>query len=230
MKNLKKRMKKIYQKFNLKKKYDLFNAIEILKESSSLNFSEGFDISINLNINSKKPEENIQGTILLPYSTGKIPYLIVFNENHSLEKNIKKIGADLVGTEEIISLFEKDKNIKKNTIVISSEETMNFVGKIAHILGPKGIMPNIKMGTITKNIEETVKNFKSGRVCRYKNDKYGIVHANIGKINFDINKLQNNAKFFLQEIKKTKSPQIKGIYIKKITVSTTMGPGIFISN
>lgn len=221
-KSLSKRILKIQSEINLNKNYDLSNAINLLKEKRISSFLESVDVAINLGIDTRKTDQNIRGIVTLPHGTGRCIRIAVFTKEFT--KEAKEAGADLIGAEDLAEsiINKKETNFK---LVIASPEVMDIVSKLGTILGPKGLMPNPKMGTITSNIYKTVKNAKSGQI-RYRNDKNGIVHSTIGKINFENNYLINNFEFLLNSLKKVKPIHLKGIYFKKIVLSTTMGIGI----
>lgn len=223
---LNKRMKNMYDQFDLNKKYDIFTAILLLKKLSVTKFIESVDIAINLNIDPKKSDQNIRGFVILPHGIGKLVRVAVFTQG----KNValaKKAGAELVGSEDLAAIIKSGK--LNFDIVIASPDTMHIVSQLGQILGPRGLMPNPKTGTVSVDIFDTVKNIKKGQIC-YKNDKNGIVHATIGKINFEENHLKENFLFLLNAVKKIKPKHTKGIYVKKITISTTMGIGIIVED
>ncbi|QCI25841.1 50S ribosomal protein L1 [Buchnera aphidicola] len=217
--------KEIKNKINLNKEYSLEEAIEILKKYQKKNFIESVDISIHVNIDPKKTEQNIRGTTVLPHGLGKKIKIVVFTQGSNIQI-AKENGADLVGGIEIAEILKNKKN--KYDVVIASPDTMHIVSTLGPILGPKGLMPNPKTGTITENIESAVKKFKKGNI-RYKNDKYGIIHTSIGKINFQKNYIQENFTALMYDIKKNKPTTTKGQFIQKIFLSTTMGCGIMIA-
>ncbi|BFI91055.1 50S ribosomal protein L1 [Enterobacterales bacterium endosymbiont of Anomoneura mori] len=224
MSNLSKRIKFIKKNINFYKTYKIQDAINILKKFSIVNFIENLDVSINLGIDTKKKKQNILGNVLLPFGTGRNIKVAVFAEG--LQANdAKKAKADYIGMKD---LYEKIKKKKINfKILISSKEALPLVNKLAKKIGPKGLMPSLKFGTITNNLYKTIKNIKFGQII-YKNDKNGIIHATIGKINFNTYKLIANLETLINKIKKEKPQEIKGIYIKKINLSTTMGINLII--
>ncbi|WP_348666483.1 50S ribosomal protein L1 [Arsenophonus symbiont of Ornithomya chloropus] len=225
MGRLSKRMHNIYKKVAFNKVYDLMEGIIFLKELSCVKFIESVDIAINLGIDSRKSEQNIRSAIMLPHGTGRKVCVAVFAQGINAEK-AKSAGAELVGMEELSDKIKA--GYKKFDIVIASPDTMPMIGPLAHILGPRGLMPNPKMGTVTTNITEAVKNAKSGQIyCR--NDKNGIIHTTIGKINFDNTDLKENIEALLLSLQKLKPSSSKGIYIKKISLSTTMGPSLILN-
>ncbi|QNS01791.1 MAG: 50S ribosomal protein L1 [Buchnera aphidicola (Pentalonia nigronervosa)] len=222
MKKITKRMKNIKKNIDLKKKYHLDELITLLQNTSTTNFIESVDIAINLGINTKKTDQNIRGFSILPYGLGRTIKVAVFTQGNNV-KIAQNAGAELVGMEDLIDIIKKE-GINFN-VAIASPDAMKIVTKIGHILGPRGLMPNPKLGTVTKNIAESIKNVKTGQI-RYQNDKNGIIHATIGRINFKKNHIKENFITLISSIKKSKPPQSKGIYIKKIVLSTTMGIGL----
>ncbi|WP_343154810.1 50S ribosomal protein L1 [Buchnera aphidicola (Pseudoregma panicola)] len=224
MKSNSKRMKKIY---NIKKKkiYKFEECIKILKKFPKTNFVESLDVSINLNIDTKKPEQNIKNKVILPHGLGKKIKVLVFTQGKNIEL-AKKAKADYIYQENIKNIKKKIKNFN---IVISSPESMKTVGKLGYILGPRGLMPNIKFGTITNNIFDTIKKIKNGQI-KYKNDKNGIIHTSIGKVNFTNKQIKENFFTLIKSLNKIKPSKIKGEFFKKIYLSTTMGGSILINH
>lgn len=220
--NVTRRMDTIKKNIDIKKLYNLDELITLLKNSSKVNFVESIDVAINLGINPKKSDQNIRGTTILPHGIGRIVKVAVFTQGENIEI-AKKSGAEYVGMEDLSEKIKKE-GIMFDT-VIASPDAMKVVTQLGHILGPRGLMPNPKLGTITTNIEEAIINAKTGQIS-YRNDKNGIIHATIGRINFDKNQIKENFNIFLESIKKAKPPQSKGIYIKKIVLSSTMGIGL----
>lgn len=217
-----KRMNLIKKNVDIKKIYNINELIELLKNSSKVNFIESIDVAINLGINTKKSDQNIRGTTILPHGIGRSIKVAVFTQGENVEI-AKKAGAEYVGMEDLSQKIQKE-GVNFNT-VIASPDAMKVVTQIGHILGPRGLMPNPKLGTVTTNLAEAIKNAKTGQIC-YRNDKNGIVHATIGRINFEKNQIKDNFNAFLESIKKAKPPKSKGIYIKKIVLSSTMGAGL----
>ena len=219
-----KRTKAIRKNFEFGKSYPINDAIKILQSCPPLKFVESVDISINLGIDTKKSEQMIRGATLLPNGTGKNVRVAVFAENEQADA-ARKAGADKVGFEDLAA------SVKAGEIdfdvVIATPSAMRIVGQLGQILGPKGLMPNPKVGTVSDNVAEAVKSAKGGQV-RYRTDKSGIVHCSIGKISFTAEALKENFKALLTDIKKMKPSTAKGIYLKKITLSSTMGPGLII--
>ena len=202
--------------------YSIGEAHEIFSKSQSKKFDESIDVAINLGIDVGKSDENVRGSVALPNSLGKNIKLAVFTDS-SNEKEAMDNGADFVGLEELAEEFKKD-NIKVD-LVIASQSAMKIVGQLGQILGPKGLMPSPKNGTVTDNIGTAVKEAKSGKVL-FKNDKGGIIHGCIAKVSFDENKISENLNALIEEVKKLKPASTKGLYIKDIFISSTMGPGL----
>jgi large subunit ribosomal protein L1 len=206
--------------------YSLEEAISLLKKASNAKFNETIDISINLGIDAKKSEQNVRGSMVLPNGTGKKLKVIVFAQNEQVDA-AKNAGADEVGLED---LAEKIKSgFREFDVVIATPDTMRIVGQLGQILGPKGMMPNPKDGTVTKNVEDAVIKAKTGQI-RFRNDKGGVVHCSIGKIDFSEESIKENLESLLEEIIKSKPSSAKGVFIKKVTVSSTMSPGITIDH
>ena len=206
--------------------YSLDEAISLLKKISNAKFNETIDIAINLGIDAKKSEQNVRGSMVLPNGTGKKLKVIVFAQNEQVDA-AKNAGADEVGYED---LAEKIKSgFREFDVVIATPDTMRIVGQLGQILGPKGMMPNPKDGTVTKNVEDAVIKAKTGQI-RFRNDKGGVVHCSIGKIDFSEESIKENLESLLEEIIKSKPSSAKGVFIKKVTVSSTMGPGITIDH
>ncbi|WP_343192202.1 50S ribosomal protein L1 [Buchnera aphidicola] len=224
MPKLTKRMLLIKNKTKLKKQYNINESILLLKEFAIKTFNESIDVSIQLGIDAKKSDQNIRGTTILPHGIGKTIKTAVFAQGDNI-KLAKSAGADFIGMENLVDLIKNKKIIFD--VVIASPDTMPIVSKLGSILGPKGLMPNPKLGTVTDNIYQTVKNIKTGQI-RYKNDKNGIIHTTIGKINFPQQNIQENLNALLVSLKKNKPSHSKGVFIKKITLSTTMGAGLTI--
>ena len=214
--------KKLIEKIDTTKIYEPIEAIKILKENTYTKFDEAFEVAINLGIDSNKTEQNIRGVINLPKGSGKIINVAVLAKEDKQDE-AKEAGADSVGENDLIDTISTGK--VNFDILIATPDMMPFVGKVAKILGPKGLMPNPKLGTVTQDIKTAVKNAKSGQV-QYKNDKGGIVHAGIGKMNFNDNDLLENLKAFFSSINKSKPDAFKGSFIKKVTIASTMGVGL----
>jgi large subunit ribosomal protein L1 len=217
--------KKISDAIDATKVYEPMDAIKILKENKYAKFNETLDVAINLGIDPNKTDQGIRGVTNLPKGTGKSIKIAVLTKGDK-QTEAKEAGADLVGENELIESIASGKIAFD--LLIASPDMMPSVGKVAKILGPKGLMPNPKLGTVTQDIATAVKNAKSGQV-QFKNDKAGIVHAGIGKMNFDDNDLLENLKFFYTSINKSKPESVKGSFIKKVTIASTMGVGLEIN-
>ena len=210
---------------DLEKIYDPLEAIKILKEKSFVKFDETVDISIKLNIDSNKTDQNIKGVINLPKGTGKKIIVAVITSEEKIN-DAKENGADLLGGVELIDDISSNKI--NFDILIASPDMMPALGKVAKILGPKGLMPNPKLGTVTNEIGKAVKDAKSGQV-KFKNEKSGIIHAGIGKLSFKDEDILSNLKTFYSSINKSKPDAVKGAFIKKVTIASTMGVGLKIN-
>ena len=204
--------------------YSIDQAIALLKKTGNAKFQETIDIAINLGIDSKKSDQNVRGSTVLPNGTGKLLRVIVFAQGEDAD-TARNAGADEVGFED---LAEKIKTgFCEFDMVIATPDTMRVVGQLGKILGPRGMMPNPKDGTVTKNVADAIKRAKTGQV-KFRSDKGGVVHCSIGKIEFSEKSIKENLKSLLDAIIKNKPPSTKGPFIKKVTVSSTMGPGIII--
>ncbi|WWO95495.1 MAG: 50S ribosomal protein L1 [Candidatus Dasytiphilus stammeri] len=224
MSKLFKRKMRIRDKINKKKQYLFQDAVNLLKELASTHFIESVDVHINLGIDVRKNQQVIRGSVLLPHGIGKIPRVAVFTQGENI-LIAKEAGADLVGMNELAQIIKVGKI--NFDMVIASPDAMPLVSQLGPILGPRGLMPNPKMGTVTTNIRESVNKAKKGQI-HYRNDKYGIIHNTIGKIDFPSNYLQENLECLLEALIKVKPSQTKGLYLKKVTLSSTMGGGITI--
>jgi large subunit ribosomal protein L1 len=203
------------------KKYLIEEALEELNSKASKKFTESLDVSINLGIDASKSDQNVRGASNLPHGNGKSFKVAVFAEGDEAAQ-AKEAGADIVGMEDLAD--EIKSGVMNFDVVIATPDTMKVVSPLGQILGPKGLMPNPKSETVTKDIPNTVKNAKSGQI-RYKSDKQGIIHARIGQIGYTEAQLKDNLEAFLTDVKKAKPPSAKGIYISKVTLSSTMGKG-----
>ena len=217
-----KKRKLINEKIDKEKLYAADEALALVKEFASAKFEESIDVSINLGVDPKQSDQVVRGSTVLPNGTGKTVRVAVFAQGENAEK-AKSVGADIVGFED---LAEEIKSGKMDfEVVIATPDAMRIVGQLGQILGPRGLMPNPKVGTVTPDVETAVKNAKAGQV-RYRTDKAGIIHCSIGSSKFDVNKLHENLNALLSDLKKAKPASSKGIYLKKMTMSSTMGPGI----
>jgi len=222
MAKLTKRMRAVREKVDVTKDYEIGEAIALLKEFATAKFSESLDVAVNLGIDARKSDQNVRGATVLPHGTGKTVRVAVFTQGANAEA-AKEAGADIVGMED---LAEQVKGGEMNfDVVVASPDAMRVVGQLGQILGPRGLMPNPKTGTVTPDVATAVKNAKAGQV-RYRNDKNGIIHASIGKVAFEPNQIQDNLEALLEALKKAKPASAKGTYIKKVSLSTTMGAGV----
>jgi large subunit ribosomal protein L1 len=222
MAKLSKRMKAIAEKVDIEKQYSIDDALGLIKELSTVKFAESVDISINLGIDPRKSDQVVRGSTLLPAGSGKDVRVAVFTQGENAEA-AKAAGADIVGMEDLAD--EVKKGEMNFDVVIASPDAMRVVGTLGQILGPRGLMPNPKVGTVTPDVAGAVKNAKAGQ-ARFRADKAGIIHASIGTVKFDVPALKENISALLVDLQKAKPAAAKGIYLKKITVSSTMGPGI----
>ncbi|MEW6584562.1 MAG: 50S ribosomal protein L1 [Nitrospirota bacterium] len=217
-----KKLKAVQDKIEPNKEYLLEDAIKLVKESSYTKFDETVDLAVNLGVDPKKSEQMVRGTVVLPHGMGKKVRVLVFAKGEK-EKEALEAGADFVGAEDLVEKISKgwldfDKSV-------ATPDVMGLVGRLGKILGPRGLMPNPKLGTVTFDVARAVKEIKAGKV-EYKAEKAGIVHAPIGKVSFEADKLTENAKTVINSIIKSKPATSKGKYLKKLSISSTMGPGI----
>tara|TARA_X000000368_G_C22986484_1_gene692393 strand:+ start:708 stop:1403 length:696 start_codon:yes stop_codon:yes gene_type:complete len=217
-----KRMKECYKDLDFGKIYQDIDAVKILKSKSTVKFVETVDVSINLGIDAKKSDQNIRGSLVLPNGTGKSVKVAVFCDGDDAKK-AKEAGADIVGMEDLVDLVKKGEF--DFDVIIATPDTMKIVSPLGQILGPKGLMPNPKVGTVSKDVEKAVKNAKSGQV-QFRTDKAGIVHCPIGKVEFTEEMLVENLRALINEILKAKPSSAKGKYLKKISLSSSMGPSL----
>lgn len=206
------------------KVYGFAEAVQILKQTKPAKFRESFDVSVNLGIDARKSDQAVRGATVMPNGTGKTVRVAVFTQGANADA-AKNAGADLIGMDDLAQKIQAG-NMDFD-VVIASPDAMGVVGRLGQVLGPRGLMPNPKVGTVTMDVATAVKNAKGGQV-RYRSDKNGIVHCAIGKIDFEANALKENLEALLDNLRKVKPSSSKGIYIKKITISTTMGPGLII--
>ena len=217
-----KRGKKIAALVDRTKAYELKQALDLVKKSATAKFDESVDVAVNLGIDSKKSDQVVRGSVVLPRGTGKKVRVAVFAQGANAEK-AKNAGADVVGFDD---LAEKIKGgFMDFDVVIATPDAMKVVGPLGQVLGPRGLMPNPKVGTVTPNVEEAVKNAKGGQV-QYRADKAGIVQCTIGRASFEVDALVANLEALIGAINKAKPSSLKGIYLKKVSVSSTMGVGV----
>ncbi|MDE5179963.1 50S ribosomal protein L1 [Vibrio fluvialis] len=222
MAKLTKRMRTIREKVDVTKEYDINEAVALLKELATAKFVESVDVAVNLGIDARKSDQNVRGATVLPHGTGRDIRVAVFTQGANAEA-AKEAGADLVGMDDLAEQVKKGE--MNFDVVIASPDAMRVVGQLGTILGPRGLMPNPKVGTVTPNVAEAVKNAKAGQV-RYRNDKNGIIHTTIGKVSFETEQLKENLEALLVALKKAKPSSAKGTFVKKVSISTTMGAGV----
>lgn len=221
MARMSKRMAEIKARFDRTQQYAIDEGLSLLKECSNAKFDESVDAAINLGVDPRKSDQNVRGSSVLPNGTGKQVRIAVFTQGDNAEK-AKAAGADVVGMQDLAdSMKAGDLNYD---VVIASPDAMGIVGQLGQTLGPRGLMPNPKVGTVSPDVATAVQNAKAGQV-RYRTDKGGIVHCTIGKASFDVAQLRENLEFLLEDLKKAKPSSSKGVYLKKISISTTMGAG-----
>ena len=217
-----KKMDSARSNIDLNKEYSIEEAIALVKESKFTKFDETVDMAINLGVDAKKSDQMVRGTVVLPYGTGKTVRVLVFAKGEK-EKEAKDAGADYVGAEDLVEKIQQGWLEFDKTV--ATPDLMGLVGKLGKILGPRGLMPNPKLGTVTFDITKAVKEITAGKV-EYKVEKAGIVHVPVGKASFDKEKLLENTMAILKSVTKAKPSTSKGKYIKKITISSTMGIGV----
>ena len=225
MSNLTKKQKIIQEKHDPEKTYSLEEALDIIQSVKSEKFDESIDISVKLGVDPDKSDQNVRGAVTLPNSLGKEVKVAVFADGDHAS-DAQTAGAEYVGMEDLAEKFQNDEvNVD---VVISTNSAMKVVGKLGQVLGPKGLMPNPKTGTVSDDVATAIKNVKAGQV-RFRTDKNGIIHGSIGKVSFEENKIKANASALLEELRKLKPASAKGVYIGNIALSSTMGPGIKIN-
>lgn len=217
-----KRLKAIREKIEPGKAYGIDEALDILMGSSKVKFTESVDVAIRLGVDSRKSEQNVRGSTVLPNGTGKKVRVAVFAQGENAEK-AEAAGADVVGMDDLHDQI-KGGDLSFD-VVIATPDAMRVVGKLGQILGPRGLMPNPKVGTVTMDVETAVNNAKAGQV-RYRTDKAGIIHSTIGKVSFEADALKGNLHALLIDLVKLKPAASKGVFLQKINISTTMGPGV----
>ena len=225
MSKLTKKQKILQEKHDVEKIYSLNEAMEIIQSVKSEKFDESIDIAVKLGVDPNQSDQNVRGAVTLPNSLGKEVVVAVFADgDHAGDASAA--GAEYVGMEDLADKFSKEEI--KVDVVISTNAAMKVVGKLGQVLGPKGLMPNPKIGTVSDDVTTAIKNVKAGQV-RFRTDKNGIIHGSIGKVTFDSEKIKANASALLEELNKLKPASAKGIFIGNISISSTMGPGIKIN-
>lgn len=224
MAKLTKRAKLIREKVDAEKAYSIADAVALLSELSTVKFKESVEVAVNLGVDPRKSDQVVRSATVMPNGTGKDVRVAVFTQGANVDA-AKEAGADVVGMDELAAQMKGgDLNYD---VVIASPDAMRVVGQLGQILGPRGLMPNPKVGTVTPDVATAVKNAKAGQV-RYRTDKNGIIHAGIGKVDFSADAIKGNLEALVADLKKLKPSASKGIYLKKITLSSTMGPGLTI--
>ncbi len=226
MAKMSKRMRAIEERIDRDKIYDVDEGLALLKDISKLNFRESVDVAVRLGVDPRKSDQNVRGSTVLPNGTGKEVRVAVFAQGENAEK-AKAAGADAVGMDDLHDQI-KGGDLDFG-VVIATPDAMRVVGKLGQVLGPRGLMPNPKVGTVTPDVETAVKNAKAGQV-RFRTDKAGIIHSTIGKADFEVDALKANLSALLADLVKLKPASSKGQYLKKVAVSTTMGPGITVDH
>ena len=226
MAKLSKRVKAFREKVDANKSYPLNEAIALLKESATVKFNESVEIAVNLGVDARKSDQGVRGATTLPHGTGSDVRVAAFTQGENADK-AKEAGADLVGMEDLADQIKG--GMMDFDVVIASPDAMRVVGQLGQVLGPRGLMPNPKTGTVTPDIVAAVENAKAGQM-RFRTDKNGIIHGGIGKISFEPEAIEGNLVAVLADLKKAKPASAKGVYFRKVSLSTTMGPGITIDH
>ncbi|HBO11713.1 MAG TPA: 50S ribosomal protein L1 [Halieaceae bacterium] len=224
MAKLSKRLRAYREKVDRNRAYPLEEAVALLKELSTAKFNETVEVAVKLGVDARKSDQAVRGATTLPHGTGSDVRVAVFTQGENAEK-AKAAGADFVGMEELADQIKG--GMMDFDVVVASPDAMRVVGQLGQLLGPRGLMPNPKTGTVTPDVETAVKNAKSGQM-RFRTDKNGIIHGGIGKISFELDAIKGNLEAVLADLKKAKPAAAKGVYMKKVTLSTTMGPGVTI--
>ncbi len=224
MAKLTKRQKQIAEKVEPGKAYSIEEAVALLSELSTVKFNETVDVAVNLGVDPRKSDQVVRGSTVLPNGTGNDVRVAVFAQGENAEK-AKEAGADVVGFEDLAEQI-KGGDLDFG-VVIATPDAMRVVGQLGQVLGPRGLMPNPKVGTVTPDVVAAVKNAKAGQV-RFRTDKNGIIHAGVGKADFEATAIKQNLEALLADVKKLKPASAKGVYLKKLVLSTTMGPGLLV--
>ncbi|NOZ56427.1 MAG: 50S ribosomal protein L1 [Calditrichaeota bacterium] len=218
-----KRYLEVKEKVQRDREYPLEEALRLVKETATAGFDETVEMHVRLGVDPRHADQQVRGTVSLPHGTGKQVRVLVITKNPDKEKEAKEAGADYVGFEDVIKRIQE--GWLDFDVVIATPDVMPQVGKLGRILGPRGLMPNPKSGTVTMNVAEAVRDVKAGRID-FRVDRYGILHVPIGKVSFETEKLVENAKAFMEAVLRLRPPAAKGQYVRSVTVSSTMGPGI----
>ncbi len=226
MAKLSKRAKVIREKVDPNKAYSLEEAVALLSELSTVKFKESLDVAINLGVDPRKSDQVVRGATVMPNGTGKDVRVAVFTQGANADA-AKEAGADIVGMDDLAEQVKK--GVMDFDVVIASPDAMRVVGQLGQILGPRGLMPNPKVGTVTPDVATAVKNAKAGQV-RFRTDKNGIIHTTLGKVDFEADAIKGNLDALLADLEKLKPSTSKGVYFKKMTLSTTMGPGLTVDH
>src|SRR5210317_756233 len=224
MAKLSKRVRAFREKVDANHSYPVDEAVALLKEFGTAKFNETVEVAVNLGVDARKSDQGVRGATTLPHGTGSEVRVAVFAQGDSADK-AKELGADFVGMEELAEQIKG--GMMDFDVVIASPDAMRVVGTLGQVLGPRGLMPNPKTGTVTPDVETAVQNAKAGQM-RFRTDKNGIIHGGIGKIDFEMDAIKENLEAVLADLRKAKPAASKGVYMKKITLSTTMGPGVTI--
>ena len=226
MAKLSKRVRAFREKVDANHSYPVDEAVALLKEFATAKFNETVEVAVNLGVDARKSDQGVRGATTLPHGTGSEVRVAVFAQGESADK-AKELGADFVGMEELAEQIKG--GMMDFDVVIASPDAMRVVGTLGQVLGPRGLMPNPKTGTVTPDVEAAVQNAKAGQM-RFRSDKNGIVHGGIGKVSFEPDAIKGNLIAVLSDLKKIKPAASKGVYVRKVTLSTTMGPGITIDH
>lgn len=226
MAKLSKRVRAFREKVDATRAYSLDEAIGLLKEFGTVKFNETVELAVNLGVDARKSDQGVRGATTLPHGTGSVVRVAVFTQGENAEK-AKAAGADFVGMEELAEQVKG--GMMDFDVVVASPDAMRVVGQLGQVLGPRGLMPNPKTGTVTPDVEGAVNNAKAGQM-RFRTDKNGIIQGGIGKVAFESDQLRGNLMAVLADLKKAKPASSKGVYFKKITLSTTMGPGVTVDH
>jgi large subunit ribosomal protein L1 len=226
MAKLSKRVRAFREKVDANQSYPLDEAVALIKEFGTAKFNETVEVAVNLGVDARKSDQGVRGATTLPHGTGADVRVAVFAQGESADK-ARELGAEFVGMEELAEQIKG--GMMDFDVVIASPDAMRVVGTLGQVLGPRGLMPNPKTGTVTPDIEAAVQNAKAGQM-RFRSDKNGIVHGGIGKVSFEPDAIKGNLIAVLADLKKAKPASAKGIYVRKVTLSTTMGPGVTIDH